>query len=211
LLLTHSRSSILALVGGLVVLALAQRRLLPAIAAAVVLATALVALSRYDSFAPEERFTAEELEIQREGGAEEPTTGDPFSPGEASVESHWANLRDGIERVVRHPQGYGLGNAGVSASRTGTDLKAGESTYTELGVEAGLLGMLLFVAWNLALLRGLWTRSAWLAASLAAVLALGLQTDVIGVHWLAVVVWGLCGAALGGPAETSRGRTGRPR
>jgi len=29
------------------------------------------------------------------------------------------------------------------------------------------------------------------------VLALALQTDVIGVHWLAVVVWGLCGAALG--------------
>jgi O-Antigen ligase len=210
LVLTHSRSSILALAGGLMVLALAQRRALPAIAAGAVLATALVALNYYDSFAPEERFTAEELRIQRQGGAQDPSSGDPFSPGEASVESHWTNLRDGVETVVRHPQGFGLGNAGVSASRTGTDLKAGESTYTELGVEAGLVGMLLFVAWNLALLRELWTRSAWLAASLAAVLALGLQTDVIGVHWLAVVLWGLCGAALGGPAGHAGAALGGP-
>ena len=54
-----------------------------------------------------------------------------------------------------------------------------------------------FRRWNLTLLRELWTRSAWLAAALAATLALGLQTDVIGVHWLAVVLWGLCGAAVG--------------
>jgi hypothetical protein len=66
-----------------------------------------------------------------------------------------------------------------------------------LALVVGLLGALAFVAWNLALLRDLWRRSAWLAASLAAVLALALQTDVIGVHWLAVVVWGLCGAAIG--------------
>jgi hypothetical protein len=198
LVLTHSRSSILALAGGLVVLALAQWRVAPALAAAGVAAVALVALNFYDDFAPEDRFTAEELEIQRGGGADNPgASGDPFSAGESSLHSHWTNLRDGVETVVRHPQGYGLGNAGVTASRTGTHVQAGESTYTELGVEAGVVGLLLFVAWNLTLLRELWTRSAWLAASLAAVLALGLQTDVIGVHWLAVVLWGLCGAAVG--------------
>jgi hypothetical protein len=159
---------------------------------------ALVTLSYYDDLAPEDRFTATELEVQRGGGAQNPgASGDPFSAGESSLRSHWTNLRDGVETVFRHPQGYGLGNAGVTASRTGTRVQAGESTYTELGVEAGVVGLLLFVAWNLTLLRELWTRSAWLAASLAAVLALGLQTDVIGVHWLAVVLWGLCGAAVG--------------
>jgi hypothetical protein len=198
LVLTHSRSSILALAGGLVVLALAQRRLQPAFAAAAVVAIGVVALSVYENVAPEERFTAEELRIQRAGGAADPgASGDPFSAGESSLESHWTNLRDGIETVAEHPQGFGLGNAGVTASRTGTPILAGESTYTELGVETGLLGLALFVAWNLALVRELWTRSAWLAAALAAVLALGLQTDVIGVHWLAVVLWGLCGAAVG--------------
>jgi hypothetical protein len=198
LVLTHSRSSILALAGGLVVLALAQRRALPGVAAVAVVVLGAAALSLYDDYAPEERFTAEELEIQRAGGAEDPgASGDPFSAGESSIASHWTNLRDGVETVVRHPWGYGLGNAGVTAARTDTELRAGESTYTELGVEVGVLGLLLFVAWNLTLLRELWTRSAWLAAALAATLALGLQTDVIGVHWLAVVLWGLCGAAVG--------------
>jgi hypothetical protein len=37
-------------------------------------------------------------------------------------------------------------------------------------------------------------RSAWVTAALVAVLALGLQTDVIGVPWLAYVVWALAGA-----------------
>jgi hypothetical protein len=198
LVLTHSRSSILALAGGLVVLALAQRRLQPALVAAAVVVIGVAALSVYEDVAPEERFTAEELRIQRAGGAADPgASGDPFSTGESSLESHWTNLRNGIETVARHPQGFGLGNAGVTASRTGTPILAGESTYTEIGVETGLVGLALFLGWNLALLRELWGRSAWLAASLAAVLALGLQTDVIGVHWLAVVLWGLCGAAVG--------------
>ncbi|MBA2332012.1 MAG: hypothetical protein H0V94_04390, partial [Actinobacteria bacterium] len=88
---------------------------------------------------------------------------------------------------------FGVGNAGVTAKRTGEEIKAGESTYTELGVEVGLLGMLAFIAWNLAVLRRTLPRAPWLGASLAAVLALGIQTDVIGVHWLAFVLWTLAG------------------
>ena len=57
--------------------------------------------------------------------------------------------------MIHHPQGYGLGNVGQTASRTGTPLKAGESNYTELGVELGVLGALLWIAWGLAMLAGL--------------------------------------------------------
>ena len=60
-----------------------------------------------------------------------------------------------------------------------------------------LAGMVAFLLWNLALLVGLLRREAWLGAAFAAVLLLGLQTDVIGVHWLAVAVWGAAGVALG--------------
>ena len=84
----------------------------------------------------------------------------------------------------------------MSASRTNVDVKAGESTYTELGVDAGMLGLVAFVGWLVALVLALRTRSPWLTASTAALAVLGLQTDVIGVHWLAVVVFGLAGAAL---------------
>jgi hypothetical protein len=94
---------------------------------------------------------------------------------------------------VHHPWGFGLGNAGVTAERTKVTPKAGESTYTELGVEAGLAGALLFVAWSLALLRATLRRRAWLGAAFGAVLFLGLQTDIIGVPWIAVAVWSLAG------------------
>jgi len=104
--------------------------------------------------------------------------------------------------VRDHPQGYGLGNAGVVAKRTGVKIKAGESTYTELGVDAGIAGLAALLVWSIALLLALWRREAWVAAAFAAVLLLALQTDVIGVHWLAVVVWAAAGIALGRPAMT---------
>ncbi len=59
--------------------------------------------------------------------------------------------------------------------------------------------MLAFVAWVAAVLLALRRRSAWLFAAFAAVLALAIQTDVLGVHWLAYVVFALAGAALAEP------------
>ena len=193
LLFTYSRTTIVALVVGLVALAYGLRSWWPVAAAFVFLAAAFFFVRAYPDIAPETRYTAAELKIQREGGREEPTSGGAFDPDESSFDSHLDNLRDGIETVVRHPQGHGLGNSGVTAKRTDTEIKAGESTYTELGVDLGILGMLAFIAWNIALLRVVLRRAPWLGASLAAVLALAIQTDVIGVHWLAFVLYALAG------------------
>ncbi len=193
LLFTYSRTSIAALAVGLVALGYALRSWWPVAAAAVFLAAAFFFVRAYPDIAPEARYTPAELKIQREGGQQEPTSGGPLDPGEASFDSHLDSLRAGVKTVVEHPQGYGIGNAGVTAKRTGADIKAGESTYTELGVELGLLGMLAFIAWSIALLRITLRRAPWLGASLAAVLVLGIQTDVIGVHWLAFVLWTLAG------------------
>jgi len=49
-----------------------------------------------------------------------------------------------------------------------------------------------------AVLLALWRRSAWLSAAWVAMLAIGVQTDVIGVHWIAYVLFALAGAAIGG-------------
>jgi hypothetical protein len=95
--------------------------------------------------------------------------------------------------VFDHPQGFGPGNAGSTAARTHVEIRAGESTYPQLGVDAGIAGALLFVAWSLALLRRLLGSNAWIAATMAAMLALGLQTDIIGVPWLVYVLWTLAG------------------
>jgi hypothetical protein len=193
LLFTYSRTSIAALALGLAVLAYALRSWLPLSAAVVLVALGILFVRAYPEIGPRTTFTPAELEFQRAGGQKEATADDPFSTGESSVDSHLDSLRDGIDTVVDHPQGFGPGNAGVTAKRTGEEIKAGESTYTELGVELGLLGMLAFVAWTLTLLRRILPRAPWLGAALAAVLALGIQTDVIGVHWLAFVLWTLAG------------------
>jgi O-Antigen ligase len=209
LLWTFSRSSIVALAGGLVVLAFALRRWWPVAAAVVVAAGGLAFASVFHDIAPRTHWFASDLPYQEaQAKAKGPLprssglTG-TASLGEPSIRSHLDSLRDGIRTVVHHPQGYGLGNAGTTAQRFDVKVEAGESNYTELGAETGLVGALLFIAWSLALLSAL-LAAAWrgcrpaavVAAALAAVLALAIQTDVIGVPWLAYCLWWLAGSAL---------------
>lgn len=197
LLWTHTRAAFVALAVGLALVAWLRRSWTPAGLAVASVAASSVVVAVFPSIGPETTYTRTELACLRENAAREgETSEDPFSPAESSTSSHLDALRDGIETVARHPWGYGLGNAGVSASRTGVEVKAGESTFTELGVDAGLVGLAAFVGWLVALGLALRERSHWLASSIAVVAVLGLQTDAIGVHWLAVVVFGLAGAAL---------------
>ena len=199
LLWTHTRAAYLALALGLVVLAAAQRRFLPVALAVASLVIGVGFVKAFPHIGPSTSYTQSELEYLRDKGRQNPgVSDDPLSAGDASTSSHLRNLRDGIRTVVHHPLGFGLGNAGVSASRTGVDLKAGESTYTELGVEVGVAGLAVFLAWMAAVLLALWRRSAWLSAAWVAMLAIGVQTDVIGVHWIAYVLFALAGAAIGG-------------
>ena len=187
LLYTHTRAAFGALVVGLVVLAVAQRRLAPIVLAAVSVAVGALFLAAYPTLGPSTSYTQAELEFLRANAEREPgESSDPFAADESSTRSHLRNLRDGIEAVLEHPQGYGLGNAGVVAKRTGVEIKAGESTYTELGIDAG--------SSRGGGVRALEPRPAHRVVA-AGGLARGrvrggapsrLQTDVIGVHWLAV-------------------------
>jgi hypothetical protein len=194
---THTRAAIVALAAGLLVLGLVRRRVQLVGWAVVVVVVAFAFVKGYDQFAPRAHYTAAEKVVQERNGSKTPDVShDPTSVGESSTSEHLTSLRDGAKTVLKHPWGFGLGNSGVTAMRTDVDLKAGESTYTELGVETGLAGGLVFIAWSLALLRGTLRRFAWLGAAFAAVLVLGLQTDVIGVPWIAVVVWAAVGDAV---------------
>lgn len=233
LLFTFSRSSALGLAVGLVVVALASRRPWPVAAAVAVVAASFGFAAAYPSIAPRTHWFPSDVPYQeavaKEKGPLPESSGldGTYSLAEPSIRSHLDALRDGLRTVVEHPQGFGLGNAGSTASRTGTEVKAGESNYTETGVETGLLGMLLLIAWNLALLAGLIRRAraatgadravaAAVAGALAAVLAIATQTDAYGVPWLAVTLWWLAGATVrpaplrlprGAPAPFSRDPT----
>jgi len=194
LLWTHTRSALLALVVVLVLRAVVRRRLRPLVWAVVVALIGLAFVKGYDHFGPRTHFTASELKVQERIAHEHPhASNDATSANESSTSEHLASLRTGARTVLHHPWGFGLGNSGVTAARTHVKVEAGESTYTELGVETGVLGMLVFAAWSLALLRATMRRRMWVGAAFAAMLLLGLQTDVIGVPWIAVVVWAFAG------------------
>ena len=207
LLFTFSRSSLLALAAGLVVLAFVLRRWWPVAAAVLTLAVSAAWVHVFPDVAPQGKWTQQDLVEQRNRAKQNPgASGSAASLDEPSLHSHWVSLREGVRTVIHHPQGYGLGNAGQTASRTETPIKAGESNYTELGVETGLLGSLLWIAWGVAILVGLLrARSAGIAAAFAAVLVLAVQTDVIGDPWIGYSVWALAGIALAPVALTGDG------
>ena len=207
LLFTISRSALTGLVAGLLVLALARREWWPLLAVAIVIGAGIGFDRAYQHIAPTTHFLPAELKEQEANARRHPGAKTKlFDFNEPSWRSHLSSLRHGLGTVVHHPQGYGLGNAGATAERFGVNLKAGESNYTEIGVETGLAGMVVFVLWNLALLAGL-VRRAWdeqpgalrdgaagIAAALAAILLIAVQTDAIGIPWLAYVLWWLAGS-----------------
>jgi hypothetical protein len=205
LLFTFSRSSLLALAAGLVVLAFVTRRWWPVAVAAATIAVSAAWVHVFPHIAPQGEWTQQDLVKQRNIAKQKPgASGSAGSLDEPSIRSHWVSLREGVRTVVHHPQGYGLGNAGQTASRTNTEIKAGESNYTEIGVETGLLGSLVWTAWGLAVLAGLaqtarrtrWWAAAGIAGAFAAALVLAVQTDVIGDPWMAYTLWALAGIAL---------------
>ena len=204
LLYTFSRSSLLALAAGLVVLAYMLRHWWPLAAAVLTLAVSGAWVHVFPHVAPEGTWTKQDLVLQRNNAKQHPgASGNPGSANEPSIHSHWISLREGVRTVIHHPQGFGLGNAGQTASRTGTPIKAGESNYTEIGAETGVLGALLWIAWGLSLFAGLVARrAAGIAAAFAAILVLGVQTDVIGDPWVGYCVWMLAGLGLGALALT---------
>jgi hypothetical protein len=200
LLWTFSRSSLIALAVGLVVLGLVRRSRVELVAAVAVVGIAIGWAHLFPKIAPTGDWTKADLVYQQQQARGTSSDFGALSSSEPSLRSHWNALRGGVETMTKHPQGYGLGNVGQTASRTETPLKAGESNYTELGVELGVLGSLLWIAWGLALLAALVRAgrddayAAATAAAFAAVLALAVQTDVIGSPWVAYCVWAFAGA-----------------
>jgi hypothetical protein len=197
LLYTFSRSALLALAAGLVVLGLARRQVVPLAAAVATIGIAIGWAHVYPSIGPTGTWTKPDLIYQHTRARANPgASGSAASGQESSIRSHWDSLRGGFRTMIDHPQGYGLGNVGQTASRTGTHPKAGESNYTELGVELGVLGALLWTAWCLSILVGLLRSRAVVAAAFAAVLLLAIQSDVIGDPWVAYCVWALAGSGV---------------
>jgi hypothetical protein len=188
LLWTHTRAAWIGLLVALACLLLVEpRRRLVASTLAIVAVVGAVFYAEYQHIAPRATFTAAEAKIQAAHAAQ--ATGQ----GVSSNGEHLSTLHQGAQELVHHPLGLGLGNVGVSALRSNVVPAAGESTYTEIGVETGIFGLLAFVAWSALLVAKALRRAAWVGAALVGVFVVAIQTDIIGVPWLALVLWAIAG------------------
>ena len=207
LLFTFTRSALLALAGGLVILALALRRPWPVAAAALVAALGVGFGAAFPSIAPTTHFFPEDIAIQEQIAKEKGglPQGNPVEVGfsDPSSKSHLAELRRGADSLGDHLEGYGPGNSGQTALRFGVTSRAGESVYLELGADLGVPGLLFWTAFSALALAGL-LRRAWagdqlaagLAAGGAALFAIAVLSDVWGNPWNTYVFWWLAGSAL---------------
>jgi hypothetical protein len=132
-----------------------------------------------------------------------------FAQQRGSDFEHLASLQGGLQAVTDQPLGHGLGTAGPTVFHTGSG-RIIENYYLQLGYEAGLLGMLLFMV-GLALV-------CWRLAGAAAPQPLGLAIGaaILGISlnalvlpaWTdsttALVAWSLAGLALGSQKSKAR-------
>lgn len=216
LLFAFSRSALLGLAGGLVVLAPALRRVTPAACALLVVVVAVSFAALLPTIAPRTHFFPEDIAGQQELYARTGIS-PPRNPIDSSVQltdpssrSHIDELARGARSLKSHPQGYGAGNSGQTARRFDVPLRAGESFYLELGADTGVLGLALWLTFSTLVLYGLFARArglsagfdrslaAGLFAALAALSAIAVLSDVWGSPWPTYVVWSLAGAVLTG-------------
>jgi hypothetical protein len=212
LLFSFTRSALAALAGALVVLGATVRRALPlATAVAVVVATVAFA-AVFPTVAPETHFLAADLPYQEQRAREqgslpsEGPLGSSVRLADPSAGSHTAELERSARNLASHPYGFGIGNAGQTAQRFGVPSQAGETFYLELGIDAGIAGLGLWLAFVALVLRALFLRTrrgvdllerrfaAGLLAGGAALLVVAVISDVWGVPWVTYVFWWLAGS-----------------
>lgn len=120
----------------------------------------------------------------------------------SSNDEHVESLQDGTNRLLRQPFGAGIGSTGSASLFTSEPLIL-ENQYLFVAHEVGWIGLGLFLALFIYILKLLWKRrSDWLALG---VFASGIGLAVIGLLlpiWvddtIAIIWWGLAAVAIGG-------------
>jgi hypothetical protein len=120
----------------------------------------------------------------------------------SSNEGHSAAFRLAVKDVARQPQGGGVGSAGPQSVYNNRPARIAENYYLQIGQEAGVIGMLLFISISSALAIELYRRRAdplalALFASLIGISIVNLLSHAWGDDTLAYVWWGLAGICLG--------------
>jgi len=118
-----------------------------------------------------------------------------------SNEGHIESLNDGWSRMTEQPFGLGVGTTG-SPSLGGDKPLIVENQYLYIAHETGWLGLVVFCALYVMLMRGLWRRRQdWLSLGLffsgIGLAIIGLLLPVWVDDTVSIVWWGLAGIAIG--------------
>lgn len=114
----------------------------------------------------------------------------PESTGE-----HFVAWTEGINQMLAHPLGLGLGSAGPASYRTLTPIIP-ESWYLQVGVELGFIGLALFIAVLVAIAKKLHTADPAILASFLGVLAIAFFLHTLEDSAVSLTLFTLIGLAL---------------
>jgi hypothetical protein len=122
----------------------------------------------------------------------------------SSNQGHLSATRQGLGDIVRQPLGGGTGTAGPASAYNDSSPRIAENYYLQIGQEAGVLGLALFVAINVVLGRALWQRRRHLLPQILLASLIGISiVNLLSHAWtddtLSYIWWGLAGAALSLP------------
>lgn len=131
-----------------------------------------------------------------------------------SNDLHWQLVREGAKGALAQPQGHGPGTAGIVSIQNRDGGVLTENYYVQLAYEVGLLGVALFIAFQVLVYRGLHGRRDGLPLALLATFWGYVVTNNLLHTWtneaVALQWWLLAGLALGAsrdaraPAKTHR-------
>jgi hypothetical protein len=127
----------------------------------------------------------------------------------SSNQGHVSAFKSAAKDIVHQPQGGGVGSAGPQSVYNNHPARIAEDYYLQIGQEAGIAGMVLFIAICAAIAKQLYERRAdplamALFASLIGVSIVNLLSHAWSDDTLAYVWWGLAGIYLGPVILTDR-------
>ncbi len=125
-----------------------------------------------------------------------------------SDQGHLSSVQNGIDLFVRQPFGAGIGSTG-SASYFSTNSLVIENQYLFIAHEVGWLGLILYFAIFVIIMKRLWTRRSdmWALGVFAAGAGLafiGLLLPVWVDDTVSIVWWGLAAICIGGEYNGKR-------
>lgn len=119
----------------------------------------------------------------------------------SSNEARASAITTGLYEIFREPLGRGVGTAGPASFYNDEPARISENYFIQIGQEAGVLGLGLFLAINILLAKRLYRKKDELLPRILLASLIGLTViNLLSHAWtddtLAYIWWGLAGAAL---------------